>query len=339
MDRQNTSLRRTVAVTAAAAALLGTAGALPAAAAPTHRAPAVIEGHAPALVPEGATWDAARGRFLVGSLRHGTVSTVRTDGTVRTLVDEPETLVSVVGLHVDAARGRVLVANGDNGLGERSSAATRGRLAGLGAYDAGSGRRLFYVDLAAVAGDGGPHFANDVAFGPDGTAYVTDSQAPIVYRIGVDGTASVLVRDARLAPLPGEVGLNGIVLRDGRLVIGKWDDGTLWQVPVRRPEALSRIEVTGAGAALLHLDGMLARPDGSVVGVTNDFGGAGRDAMVELRSDDQWRSARLVSARPTAEPLATAVTPGPGGAVYQLFGRLGAALAGAPSDTFTLRRV
>ncbi|MQS11713.1 SMP-30/gluconolactonase/LRE family protein [Streptomyces kaniharaensis] len=338
MNRQNRSVRRALIATATAL-LLGTVGALPAAA-NTGCAPAVITGHAASLVPESAVWDPAHHRFLLGSLRHGTVSAVRTDGSVRTLVDDPGTLLEVAGLRVDAARGRVLVTNLDNGLGERSSTATNGRIAGIGAYDLETGRRLFYVDLAAVAGDGGPHLANDIAIGPDGTAYVTDSFAPIVYRVGADGSASVLVHDDRLTPRPGGYGLNGIVHRDGRLVVGKWDDGTLWQIPLHHPADLRRVEVTGAdGGALLHLDGLLGRPDGSIAGITNAFFGAGRDAEVELRSDDHWRTARLAAVRPSADPTPTAVTAGPGGSLYQLSGGLPDAFAGHPTDTFTLRRL
>ncbi|AUY52261.1 SMP-30/gluconolactonase/LRE family protein [Streptomyces sp. CB01881] len=336
MHRQ---FRRTLVAAAVATVLLGTAGALPAAAAPAHRAPAVIQGHAPKFVPEGATWDPAHHRFLLGSMGHGTVCAVATDGSVRTLVDDPDVLVQIAGLHVDAARGRVLAVNMDNGVGDRSTPATVGRIGGLGAYDLETGRRIFYTDLAAVAGDGGPHVANDVAFGPDGTAYVTDSFAPVVYRVGVDGKASVLVRDDRLAPQPGGYGLNGIVYRDGRLVIGKWDDGTLWQIPVHNPAGLRRIEVRGDAGALLHLDGLTGRPDGGIAGVTNALLGAGRDAEVELRSDDHWRTARLAPVRPWADLVPTAVTPGPAGATYVLSARLDLALAGKPADAFTLRRI
>ncbi|MBV6699552.1 hypothetical protein [Kitasatospora aureofaciens] len=336
--RQNRTLRRTLVATAAAV-LLGAVGALPAAA-DTGCAPAVITGHAASLVPESAAWDQAHHRFLVGSLRHGTVSTVRTDGSVHTLVDDPGTLLEVAGLRVDAARDRVLVTNLDNGISERTSAATNGRIAGIGAYDLETGRRLFYVDLAAVAGDGGPHLANDIAIGPDGTAYITDSFAPIVYRVGADGTASVLVRDDRFTPQPGTYGLNGIVYRSGRLVVGKWDDGTLWQIPLHHPADVRRIEVAGAeGGALLHLDGMLGRPDGSIAGITNAFFGAGRDTEVELRSDDHWRTARLVAVRPSADLTPTAVTAGPGGSLYQLAGGLSAAFGGHPTDSFTLRKL
>ncbi|MEV7183679.1 hypothetical protein [Kitasatospora sp. NPDC093102] len=335
--RQNRTARRALATVVAAAALLGTAGALPAAAA-GRPAPAVISGHAPTLVPESGDWDAAHHRFLLGSLRHGTVSAVGTDGRVRTLVDDPGTLIEIAGLRIDPVHRRVLVTNLDNGLGERSGAATQGKLAGIGAYDLDTGRRIFYTDLAAVAADGGNHLANDIALGPDGTAYVTDSFAPVVYRVTPDGTASVLLRDPRLAAAPGSYGLNGIVHRDGRLVLGKWDDGTLWQVPVRDPAALRQVEVADGGA-LLHLDGLLGRPDGSIAGVTNAFSGSGRDAEVELRSEDHWRTARLIAVRPSADPTPTAVVAGPAGRLYQLAGGLAAAYAGHPADTFTLRRV
>ncbi|MER7579087.1 hypothetical protein [Kitasatospora sp. NPDC097691] len=337
-NRQHRTLRAAL-VAAATAALLGTAGTLPASASASAGcpAPAVVTGHAASLVPESGDWDATHHRFLLGSLRHGTVSAVGTDGSVRTLVQDPA-LTEVAGLRVDPVRRRVLVTDLDNGLGERSSAATQGKLARIAAYDLDTGRRIFVTDLAAVAADGGNHLANDIAIGPDGTAYVTDSFAPVVYRVTPDGTASVLLRDPRLAPAPGAYGLNGIVYRDGRLVLGKWDDGTLWQVPLRDPAALRRVEVTG-GDALLHLDGLLGRPDGSIAGVTNAFFGAGRDAEVELRSDDHWRTARLTAVRPSADPTPTAPVAGPGGSLYRLSGGLGDAFAGHPADTFTLRRI
>ncbi|MFJ3216202.1 hypothetical protein ACIPLC_09805 [Kitasatospora sp. NPDC086801] len=337
MHRQNRTARRALVAAAAAALLLGTAGALPAAAAP-DRAPAVIAGHAPGLVPESAVWDQSHHRFLVGSLGHGTVSAVGTDGSVRTLVDDPGTLIEIAGLRIDPVHRRILVTNLDNGLGDRTGSATYGRTAGLGAYDLDTGRRLFYVDLAAVAADGGSHLANDIAVGPDGTAYVTDSFAPIVYRVHPDGTAAVLLRDQRLAAPTGSYGLNGIAYREGLLVLGTWDDGTLWQLPPHDPAGLRRIEVTGADA-LLHLDGILGRPDGSLAGVTNALYGTGRDAEVELRSDDHWRTARVTAVRPSADPVPTAVTAGPAGALYQLSGGLADASAGHPTDTFALRRI
>ncbi|RKE18513.1 SMP-30/gluconolactonase/LRE family protein [Streptomyces sp. TLI_171] len=301
------------------------------------RGPAVLVGRGVAATPEGAAWDAVHHRFLVGSMVHGTVSAVRPDGSLRTLVDDPA-LITVVGLHADPARGRVLVANADLGVGERTGAATVSRTAGLGAYDLRTGRRTFYADLAAVAGDGGPHLANDVAFAPDGTAYVTDTYAPIVYRVTPDGAASVLVRDPRLAAPAGAIGLNGIVWQDGVLVVGKTDDASLWRLPPDRPEALSRIDVPDAAGRFTGLDGLLARPDGSLLAVTNRLGGTGSDALLTLRTTDGWHTARTAAVRPVPDTDPTAVTAGPGNGVWVLSARLDLLLAGAPGDGFTLRR-
>lgn len=337
--------RRSVSLTLLAAALAATATAVtavPVAAAPVrhtgHRYPAVVAGHAAALHPEGATWDAARHRFLVGSVRHGTIDAVRPDGSTTTLVDDPA-LVSVIGLHVDAPRGRVLAATGDLGVAVRSTPATTGTLAGVGAYDLATGRRLFHTDLAAVAGDGGPHLANDLALGPDGTAYVTDTFAPVIYRITPDGHASVLVRDTRLAAPAGAIGLNGIVRQGDTLVVGKSDDGTLWRVPIARPAELAPIPVDAPAGALRQLDGMLRRTPGTIRAVTNSLAPGTRDADLVLRSDDGWRTARVTALTPAADVSVTAVTDGPGGSAYHLAGRLDLLLGGVYDDGFTLRRL
>ncbi|GIG67366.1 sugar lactone lactonase YvrE [Phytomonospora endophytica] len=211
-----------------------------------HPIPAVIEGHADSLHPEGVAYDPTRGAFLVTSLKHGTVSAVDRDGVTRTLVDDPA-LIETIGLQVDLPRGRILVASGDQGVGDRTSPATRDRTAGLGVYSLRTGERIAYVDLAAVAADGGGHFANDIAVAPDGTAYVTDTAAGIVYRVDVAGRASVLVRDERLT-FAGGFGANGIVYRAGVLIVGNYSAGTLWRIPVARPQ-LRQVRLDRGGRA------------------------------------------------------------------------------------------
>jgi len=65
--------------------------------------PDLITGSAPRPHPEGVTYAPGEKRFLVGSVTHGTVSAVRPDGSVRTLVDDPA-LIMTMGLAVHAAR-------------------------------------------------------------------------------------------------------------------------------------------------------------------------------------------------------------------------------------------
>ncbi|MGW2399566.1 hypothetical protein ACWCYY_23685 [Kitasatospora sp. NPDC001664] len=328
---------RAAAVAVVAAALLGTAVAPAVAARPRPQAVAsapVLAGHADSLHPEDAVWDAGHGRFLVGSIRHGTVSVVRPDGSVRTLVDDPAKLVSVIGIQIDRARNRVLVANADPGFGLRHDAAKV--VAGIGAYDLETGRRIFYTDLAAVAADGGRHFANDMVLGPDGEAYVTDSFAPVLYRVRPDGRASVILRDQRLAAPVGGFGLNGIVRHGRTLLIAKYDDGTLWRVPVDRPEDFRQVRLTGPKA--IGLDGLYSASEGRLLGVTNTLGGAGADTLVDIRSTDGWRTA-VLTARPSADPAPTAVVAGPHGSVFTLSGRMDLLFGGTTDDRFTLRRL
>ncbi|REE96992.1 hypothetical protein [Thermomonospora umbrina] len=305
---------------------------LPSAAA-SHDVPGdLITGHAPSLHPEDIAYDPTRRAFIVGSLRHGTVSVVRPDGSVRTLVNDPA-LVSSVGIHVDARRGRLLVANSDIGVSTKSSPQTQERLAGLGVYDLRTGRRLHYVDLGAVAGDGARHLANDIAVAPDGTAYVTDSFAPVVYRVPLRGRAGVFVRDPRLAP--EGFGANGIVWQAGGLVFSRYDNGTLWRVSARNPSTLRRVamELTLPGA-----DGLTVRPDGALLVVTNALDGKGVDAVFTLRPSKGWRRATVVLRQDSPEPAPTTAAIGSDGRPYVLSGRIDLLLGGRPGDLFTIRR-
>ncbi|MEV5570749.1 hypothetical protein AB0L06_11905 [Spirillospora sp. NPDC052269] len=311
----------------------------------------VVQGHAASLHPEGLAWDPTRGRFLVGSLRHGTVSVVRRDGSVRTLVDDPA-LVSATGIKVDAARGRLLVANADPGVGVKTSAATAKHIAGVGVYDLRSGRRIRYIDLAKVAGDGGEHFGNDMAVAPDGTFYVTDSFAPVVYRVPVGRPATVFVRDARLAG-GGGFGANGIVWQKNHLIIGNYTTGRLYRVstasttpsagsaPSERTApsgARGMREVRLAGGPLPGADGFALRRDGSLIVVSNKVASTGADAVFAVRPSRDWASAEVTRAvSPWADPAPTAATVTPGGRAYVLSGRLDVLFGGSTTDAFTIR--
>jgi len=303
------------------------------AAATAHRTdlPDVIEARADGLHPEGIAYDPGRGAFLVSSVRHGTVSVVAADGTTTTLVDDPA-LTSTFGLGVDYRRGLVLVTDGDLGMSERTSPETVQRTAGLGVYDLATGERVDYIDLDALAPDAPAHAANDVAIAPDGTAYVTDTLAGLVYEIEPDGDAAVLVEDAALAA-PGGFGANGIVYRGGTLVIGNYSDGSLWTVEVDDPGTVERV---ATDADLTGVDGLTW--DGrTLVAVTNTLGGNGANAVHRLRLDRGLDEADEIAVQAAPEQATTAAAAGC--AVYTVYGNLAALLSGAgTSDEFTLRR-
>lgn len=303
----------------------------PAAAASIAAPPAVIHGSAPTLHPEGVTWDPSRRSFLVGSLRHGTVSIVKADGSTRTLANEPR-IVSTIGVHVDARRNRVLAAYADYGVGTRSTPETVLKQAGLAIFDLETGRTKHLVDLAMGSG---PHVANDFAIDPAGNAYVTDSTSDKIYRVDTKGRATVLVQSPRLASPVGD-GMNGIVWHpDGYLLAVRYDVGLLLRIPLSRPDRLEEVRLD---RPLVGGDGLALRPDGSLLVASNALGQRPEGAVSVLRTRDGWRSATTVrESAPWADPAPTTAAVSPYG-TYVLSGRLDLLIAGTPTDRFTLRR-
>lgn len=249
------------------------------AAAPVAEVPAVITFSMAGTIPEGVEYDAKNRRFLVGSLSRGTVFVVQNDGSLTPFVQDAD-LKSSVGIEVDEERNRLLVANSDSAVFQGKSAGQ----AKLGIYDLDSGERVAMVDLAAVGPkDAKAHFANDVTVGTDGSVYVTDSFARVVYKVDPSNKASVF--------LPNTFGsakdhmFNGIVFNPaGYLLVAESVTGDLYKVPVDDPKKVSKVKVPDS---LAGADGLVPHPNGSVIVVRND----NSLSAVALSSTDEWASA------------------------------------------------
>ena len=194
-----------------------------------------------ALHPEGIQWDEANKRFIVSSRTKGAISTVKDDSTFAQLADESR-LISTIGVNLDAGRNRVLVAVSDNGANTARSNAngvvTLRKRAAVAIFNNTTGALLNYVDLGVLR-PALNHFANDIAVDAAGNAYVTDSYAPIIYKIDPQGVASVFLENA-LFDAGTAFGLNGIVYHpDGYLIVAKANTGTLFKVPIANPAGLT----------------------------------------------------------------------------------------------------
>lgn len=298
------------------------ATATPVSAAPGH-CPDVIKGSAPTLHPEGVAYDPTRGRFLVGSVKHGTVSVVQPDGSVRTLVDDPA-LITTMGLAVDVPRGRLLVANGDIGISNRSKPETLRKIAGLGIYNLWTGRKIAYHDLGALD----PtrlHFGNDIAVAPDGTVFVTDSYNGAIYRVS-RGKAEILIRDDRLMPVVRGNGSNGIVRTPrGDLLIAHSSGRALYKLSGTELTQVTVDQPIGA------LDGLLLQK-GALIGIDN----TAANRILTLRSTDNWTTAKVEASVPWPDRAPTTMAQSRCG-VYVLSGRLDQLNPG--TDEFWLRRL
>ena len=263
----------------------------PTAAPPEDGWPAVIVAERNLFIPEGIEFDQTHQRFLVGSLRDGTVYQLERDGRLIPVAEDEE-LVSSIGIEVDEARRRLLVANSDS-----SVFATGGvGHAKLGVFDLGNGERIAMVDLGATIVERTEQtvfFANDVTVDDQGTIYVTDTRTDAIYRVDDAYQVTLLHRFE-----PSETFRpNGIVYHASGylLVVG---GESMFKVPLDDPASASQVALT---EPIPGADGAVWTHDQHLAIVANRA-----NRVVVLTSSDEWASAELVGSAPY-EVMATTV--------------------------------
>ena len=102
----------------------------------------------------------------------------------------------------------------------------------------GSALKTFDLTTGEAKGStplpGAPTLCNDVALGPDGSTYVTDSFNPHVLRLKPGGSEfEVWASDPRFAPPKGGAGLDGIAFgNDGAVYVDTFTPGGLFKIAV-----------------------------------------------------------------------------------------------------------
>lgn len=255
----------------------------------------------PGMMPEGVEYDSQNSRFLVSSLAQGTIFQVSTDGTIRPFIED-ELLTSTGGIHIDHENRRLLVTNIDSqALAEIfSGSMPESTGAALGAYDLDTGERLFFTELTQFD-EIAVNTVNDVTTDTMGNAYVTNSFAPVIYRISPDGQASIFIRDERLGhPF---FGLNGIDYHpNGYLLAAVSGNGSLFRIPLDNPDTLIEVELeTRFGA-----DGMILDDDGNLYAVAvvlpqtaTQIGPDTTDLrLIQVITEDDWNTATITQSIP-----------------------------------------
>jgi sugar lactone lactonase YvrE len=139
-------------------------------------------------------------------------------------------------------------------------------------------------------------FLNDVAIGPDGAAYFTNSNAPQVFRVAKDRTGwqvSTFVDATGTIATQTGFNLGGIVTTpDGRaLLVAQGNVGLLWRIDLRT-KAVSPIALS-AGTDLVNADGLVLK--GRELLVIRNFS----RSISTLRLSRQWTTAELRDETPT----------------------------------------
>ena len=191
-----------------------------------------------AVFPESVGVDGASGEAYVGSLADGGLYRLSPHGDAELWSPtRGDGRTSVAGVKVDSQK-RLWAAGGYEGT--------------LFVYDLAARSELARFDVGAR-----PSCVNDIAFGPSGEAYVTDSLIPLLFRVQPELAALEPWIDLAEQRVPWTEGLNlnGIVLsRDRRhLVACQTNLGRFWQVTLETGRVR---EVALDGGPLEHSDGM-----------------------------------------------------------------------------------
>jgi len=247
------------------------------------------------LLPEGIEWDAAQGRFLVGSLSQGTIYSItpNEDGTaeIEALIEDEE-LMSTVGIEIDEENNRLLVANSSaDAFGGGPGAAM------LASYDLETGERIYLVDLAPLY-ESPTNFLNDVTVDDEGNAYGTNSFAPVLYKVTPEGDASILIEDEQLrGPF---IGTNGIVFHpDGYLLVTNTGTQSLLKVTLGDEVTITPVEMDMPFGA----DGMILAEDGTLYAVSNLT--PTTQSILSVVSEDDWETATVTDLGATTDAATT----------------------------------
>lgn len=239
-----------------------------------------------AVFPESIGVDARTRDVFVGSLADGTIfrlPAVRGDVEVWSPPGEGGR-ASVAGIKVDRL-GRLWTAGGFDGT--------------LSVYDLDSRDRLARFAVGRT-----PSCVNDITFGPDDAAYVTDSYVPTLFRVGPRLDAMEPWVDLREAGVPWPTGINfnGIALAPDRrhLVCSQTNLGRFWRIGL---DTAGVSDVVLDGGPLEHSDG-LAISGSTLYAVVN---ARERIAVIELEANARaGRLTALLACEGFAFPTAVA---------------------------------
>ena len=150
-----------------------------------HRAPLVRSRERASLPdstfwPEGVDYDSLNHRFYVASVRHRTIAELRPDGSSRELIPrDTRALGAILGVRVDHARG-VLWATTSGVSQMLGYTASDSGIAALLRIRVSNGTIEKRWDFRPVPGG---HVLGDLAIGPRGDVFLTDSNEPVFYRL------------------------------------------------------------------------------------------------------------------------------------------------------------
>jgi sugar lactone lactonase YvrE len=210
---------------------------------------------------EGIAWREKTGEFYFGDVNGRAVWIRNAAGTLRRFTPEGDDLLGVFALAVDEARGALWAATS-------AVAAMRGfessmdGTAALAEIDLESGAIRQVIPVPGGGRDS--HVLGDLALAPDGTVYLPDSGAAVIWRLSPGATTL-----ERLAQSDEFMSLQGIVvLPSGNALIVADHANGLLAVDLGAGPSVRRLE-SPPNTTLIGLDGLALAGNGDVIAIQN----------------------------------------------------------------------
>lgn len=227
--------------------------------------------------------------FLAGSFYDGKVYKVNAQGNHSVFINDHR-IITAMGIRIDAPSDRIYVLGSDLGASIRSTIETTKHKVYLGIYSLTDGSPIHFIDIASTRPDDELHFANDLTLDTEGNVYITDSLAPLIYKVDSSGTPSVFL-DAPDKLKGAGFNLNGIVYHpDGYLLIAKKNEGLLLKVPVNNPDAMTTVNID---QSFQGADGLVLVNNNELILIANRMPGHTLDSAFALSTNNNWNSATV----------------------------------------------
>ena len=303
----------------------------------TSGTPAVLKGTYTltdtGLYPEGIDYDLNNGRFLLSSLYKGVVYSVNPKGEMAVFASSSK-LVLPTGVFTDETRNRLIVANADLGVSQKSTASSAGTIASVSVFDLSSGALIKEIDLKNFTPNKGS-CPNDIAVDNEGNIYITDSFAPNIYKIDLNYNASIFASSMLFTPAADKFGLNGIVFHpDGYLLAVKTDDAKLYKISLPVPSSVTEVK----GMSFSSPDGIELDKNNNLVLVEN---GLGQGTVYTFSSSDKWKTAvKIKQTNIEKQEFPTTAAMASDGNIYVVNSKLGELLSGDRSQSiYTIQKI
>jgi streptogramin lyase len=209
--------------------------------------PASIDLPGNRVFPENIT-SAKDGTLYVGSLGAGGIIRIKPGAAKAEIWIKPGAFGSrsIFGILADERSNTLWVCSNDlSALGVVIASSETG--SALKGFDLKTGQGKVSATLP------GDHtFCNDIAIGPDGSAFVTNTAAPEILRLPPGKSQlKVWANDPRLAPPAGGSGLDGIAFgSDGNVYVDTYTAGELFRVDVTDGKAGHQAQALSSLSAL-----------------------------------------------------------------------------------------